>query len=202
MPATISPSCKRPARRWHADFQGSDMQRILVMGSSGSGKSTFAQRLSAITAIPMVSLDALFWKPGWVPSDSAEFDARVTDVAQQPRWIIDGNYTSSGAGELRRSTADAVFWFDLPRRTCMTGILSRIATSYGRVRPEMAPGCPEKIDFEFFRYVWTYRQIQRPKLLEYFKGLRTDQIFVTFTNRTQADQYLGKVAPSGAERVH
>src|SRR5450755_2492300 len=108
MPAMISPSCKRPARRWHADFSGSDMQRILVMGSSGSGKSTFAQRLSAITGIPMVSLDALYWKPGWVASDDAEFDVRVTDAAHQPRWIIDGNYTSSGAGELRRSTADAV----------------------------------------------------------------------------------------------
>ena len=172
------------------------------MGSSGSGKSTFAQALSEITGIPMVSLDALYWKPGWVPSDNAEFDVRVTAAAQQPRWIIDGNYTASGAGELRRSTADAVFWFDLPRRTCMTGILSRIATSYGRVRPEMASGCPERIDFEFFRYVWSYRQIQRPKLLEYLEGLRTDQNFVTFTKRTQADQYLGKVAPPGAERVH
>ena len=172
------------------------------MGSSGSGKSTFAQALSEITGIPMVSLDALYWKPGWVPSDNAEFDVRVTAAAQQPRWIIDGNYTASGAGELRRSTADAVFWFDLPRRTCMTGILSRIATSYGRVRPEMAPGCAERIDFEFFRYVWSYRQIQRPKLLEYLEGLRTDQNFVTFTKRTQADQYLGKVAPPGAERVH
>ncbi len=42
------------------------MQRILVMGSSGSGKSTFARRLSEITNIPAVSLDALFWKPGWI----------------------------------------------------------------------------------------------------------------------------------------
>ena len=49
------------------------MQRILVMGSSGSGKSTFARRLSGITGIPMVSIDALFWKPGWVESDRAEF---------------------------------------------------------------------------------------------------------------------------------
>ena len=178
------------------------MQRILVMGSSGSGKSTFGRRLSAITGIPMVSLDALYWKPGWVDSDHTEFDARVTDAAHQPRWIIDGNYTSIGAGELRRSTADAVFWFDLPRRTCMTGILARIATSYGRVRPEMAPGCPERIDLEFIRYVWAFRRVQRPKLLEYFEGLRPDQVFVTFTERTQADQYLGKLAPSGAERMH
>ncbi len=178
------------------------MQRILVMGSSGSGKSTFAQRLSAITGIPMVSLDGLYWKPGWVDSDHTEIDARVAEAAHQPRRIMDGNYTSIGAGELRRNVADAVFWFDLPRRTCMTGILTRIVTSYGRVRPEMAPGCPERIDLEFIRYVWAYRQVQRPKLLEYFEGLRPDQIFVTFTKRTQTDQYLGKVAPSGAERVH
>ena len=49
------------------------MQRVLVMGSSGSGKSTFARRLSDMTGIPFVSLDALFWKPGWVESDTAEF---------------------------------------------------------------------------------------------------------------------------------
>jgi len=179
------------------------MQRILVMGSSGSGKSTFAQRLSAITRIPTVSLDALYWKPGWMPSDATEFEARVTEAVRLPRWIIDGNYTSSGAGKLRRSVADAVFWFDLPRRTCMTGILARIATSYGRVRPEMAPGCPERIDVEFFRYVWTYRRLQRPKLLQYFEGLRSDQALICFTNRAQADQYLTNVAPAvRAESIH
>ena len=173
------------------------------MGSSGSGKSTFAQRLSAITGIPTVSLDALYWKPGWMPSDNADFGKRVTEVAHQARWIMDGNYTSSGAGELRRSVADAVFWFDLPRRTCMTGILTRIATSYGRVRPEMAPGCPEKFDLEFFRYVWTYRQLQRPKLLQYFQGLRPDQALISFANRAQADHYLKKFAPPvRAESVH
>src|SRR6187399_1842826 len=111
MPATISPSCKRPARRWHADFRVRIMQRILVMGSSGSGKSTFAQRLSAITGIPMVSLDALFWKPGWIESDAAEFRTRVTEATRQPRWIMDGDYISHDAGHVRRGAADTVFRF-------------------------------------------------------------------------------------------
>ena len=175
------------------------MQRILVMGSSGSGKSTFALRLSAITGIPLVSLDALFWKPGWMPSDASEFEQRVTEAAHQPRWIMDGNFISSGAGNLRRDLAAAIVWFDLPRRTCMTGILTRIATSYGRVRPEMAPGCPEKIDPEFFRYVWTYRRLQRPKLLRYFEGLRPEQALICFTDRAQADQYLANVTPAARE---
>jgi adenylate kinase family enzyme len=179
------------------------MQRVLVMGSSGSGKSTFARRLSDITGLPAVSLDAQFWKPGWVASDTAEFDHRLAQAALLPRWIMDGNYISNGAGELRRSLADAVVWFDLPRRICMTGIITRIATGYGQVRPEMAPGCPEKIDFEFFRYVWTYRRQQRPKLLKYFEGLRTDQALICFTSRAQADRYLADITrAASAVSVH
>ena len=169
------------------------MQRILVMGSSGSGKSTFSKRLSAITGIPIVSLDALFWKPGWVESDRAEFRERLTAVARQPRWIMDGNFASHLV-ELRRDACDTVIWFDLPRATCVLGILIRIAKSYGQVRPEMAEGCPEKIDLEFLRYVWTFRQKQRPTLLAYFERLRPDQTLVTFTNRAQAERYLSDLA--------
>ncbi|MGY3527427.1 DNA topology modulation protein [Bradyrhizobium sp. USDA 4452] len=170
------------------------MQRVLVMGSSGSGKSTFARRLSATTGIPTVSIDALYWKPGWIESDKSEFEHSMIAAAREPRWIMDGNYTRYGAGELRRERSDTIIWFDLPRSACMLGIFRRIAGSYGQVRPEMAEGCPEKIDLEFFRYVWTYRQQQRPKLLEYFKGLRADQALVCFTDRVQADHYLESVA--------
>jgi adenylate kinase family enzyme len=170
------------------------MQRVLVMGSSGSGKSTFARRLSEIAGLPFVSLDALYWKPGWIPSDNTEFGQRVAEVARRPQWVMDGNFTSSGAGELRRRCSDTVIWFDLPRRSCMLGIMRRIAGSYGRVRPEMAEGCPERFDFEFFRYVWTYRRQQRPKLLNYFQGLRADQSLVCFTDRAQANDYLTEIA--------
>jgi adenylate kinase family enzyme len=170
------------------------MQRVLVMGSSGSGKSTFARRLSDITGIPTVSIDALYWKPGWVESDKEDFGRRMIEAARQPRWIMDGNYISSGAGELRRQLSDTIIWFDLPRSVCMLGIFKRIAGSYGQVRPEMAEGCPEKIDLAFFRYVWTYRRRQRPKQIAYFQELRPDQALVCFTDRSQADNYLKNLA--------
>jgi adenylate kinase family enzyme len=171
------------------------MRRVLVMGSSGSGKSTFVRQLSDVTGLPVVSLDALYWKPGWVEPDGVEFGRRVSEAAQKSRWIMDGNYISRGAGELRRQVSDTVIWFDLPRSACMLGIIERIVRSYGRVRPEMAEGCPEKIDLEFFRYVWTYRQEQRPKLLKYFEGLRPDQSLICFTDRRQASQFLKDLAP-------
>src|SRR4026207_225260 len=105
------------------------MQRVLVMGSSGAGKSTFARRLSDMTGLPFVSLDAMYWKPGWIASDnaefghpgaegargrasaSAEFGRRVAGVARRPQWVMDGNFTSSGAGELRRQSSDTGIWF-------------------------------------------------------------------------------------------
>ncbi|WP_204264812.1 hypothetical protein, partial [Haemophilus influenzae] len=110
-----------------------------------------------------------------------------------PAWVMDGNYTRHGAGELRRSRADAVIWFDLPRLACLTGVIRRIVVSHGQVRPEMAPGCPERLDLPFLRYVWTYRQQQRPKLLTYFAGLRADQRLVSFTTRSQATDFLAAV---------
>ncbi len=76
----------------------------------------------------------------------------------------------------------------------MLSVLSRIVTTYGTVRPEMAPGCPERLDWEFLRYVWTFRNVQRPKLLAYFTALRAGQRFVTFTSRAQAAGFLARVA--------
>jgi adenylate kinase family enzyme len=178
------------------------MQRVLVMGSSGSGKSTFARRLADLTGLPFVSLDALYWRPGWQPSEPDPFGERVTEAASAARWVMDGNYMSHGAGDLRRNRADTVIWFDLPRYVCMTGILTRIVRSYGQVRPEMAAGCPEQIDLEFIRYVWTYRRQQRPNLLLYFEALRPDQSLICFASRKQAEQYLTGLTSLSTETMH
>ncbi|MBN9006384.1 MAG: DNA topology modulation protein [Rhizobiales bacterium] len=171
------------------------MQRVLVMGSSGSGKSTFARKLSAMTGIPIISLDALFWKPGWSPSVAAEFEQRVTEAMNAPCWIMDGDYLAHVVN-LRRERADTAIWFDLPRVTCMIGVMTRIATSYGRVRAEMAPGCPERIDLEFLRYVWTYRRKRRPRLISFVESFRADQTMIRFVHRAEADRYLHDLAAS------
>jgi ATP-dependent protease HslVU (ClpYQ) ATPase subunit len=63
------------------------MRRALVLGSSGSGKSTFARRLSQITGVPMVSIDAVYWQPGWCASDPESFEASMTQIAGRPSWV-------------------------------------------------------------------------------------------------------------------
>lgn len=166
------------------------MQRVLVMGCPGSGKSTFGRRLADTLGLPFVSIDRIYWQPGWREPNPEDFATRMTHEAAKPSWVMDGDYIGRGAGELRRERATTVIWFDLPRWVCMMTVVRRGALDYGKVRPEMAPGCPEKFDMDFWRYVLTYRKAQRPRLLGYFSALRSDQKLVTFTTRAQADEFL------------
>ena len=115
-------------------------QRILIIGCPGSGKSTLARRLSPQTGLPVVHLDALYWLPGWVERSREDFDALLQDELEKPRWIIDGNYTRTLA--MRLEKCDAVIWLDYGRLNCLTGVLKRILTHIGRVRPDMGAGCP------------------------------------------------------------
>jgi adenylate kinase family enzyme len=172
------------------------MRRVLVMGCSGSGKSTFAQALAANLGLPLVSLDALFWQPGWVEPDKGAFTVRVNEAVAGEAWVIDGNYLSHG-GEERLARADTICWFDLPTATCLWGVLRRTFASYGRVRAEMAPGCPERFDAAFYRYVWTYRRIQRPRMIAWLDGLRAGQRLVTFASRAEARAFLAAVPAAG-----
>ena len=139
-------------------------QRILIIGCPGSGKSTFARRLSAQTGLPIVHLDALYWLPGWVERSREDFDALLQDELEKPCWIIDGNYTRTLA--MRLEKCDAVIWLDYGRLNCLTGVLKRILTHLGRVRPDMGAGCPERFDAEFLRYVWSFKKNNDAKIAD------------------------------------
>jgi len=139
------------------------MQRVLVIGISGAGKSTFARKLAARTGLPLIHLDGEFWKPGWKVTGHAEWRARIAKLAEREAWILDGNYGASL--DLRLPRADTVMWFDYPRRICVWRALRRVATTYGRVRPDLAPGCPERFDHEFLRFIWNFNSNSRPRIV-------------------------------------
>ena len=129
-------------------------RRILVVGSSGAGKSTLARQLGQALGLPVVHLDQLYWTPGWEARSHGEFDALLAEALAGDAWIIDGNYQRTL--ETRLARADCVVWLRFPRVVCEWGVLKRVLSTRGKTRPDMAPGCPERLDWEFLRWVWDF----------------------------------------------
>ena len=135
------------------------MQRVLIIGCGGSGKSTLARQLGEKTGLPVVHLDKLFWHPGWVESAKEEIDEKIQQVLEEPRWIMDGNYNRTLPNRLEY--CDTVIYLDFSRWACLMGVMKRILTTYGKVRPDMGEGCPERFDLEFLKWVWNFNKEKR-----------------------------------------
>lgn len=144
------------------------MRRVLVLGCPGAGKSTLARSLGEALSLPVVHLDKLWWKSGWVNRTEGEFDALLDAVLLGEEWVIDGNYLRTLPRRLER--CDAVVLLDYPRRVCLLRALRRILTWRGRTRPDMAADCPERLDGEFVRWIWEFHRTQRPQVLELLDG--------------------------------
>ena len=132
------------------------------MGPPGSGKSRFARLLGERLNLPVVHLDAHYWQPGWVLPDKEAWRGQVAALADGAEWIMDGNY--SRTLDLRLARAEGVVWLECPTLISLCRVLWRAISGYGRTRPDMQADCPERIDPEFIRYVWTFQRARRPEI--------------------------------------
>lgn len=150
---------------------------MLIIGSPGAGKSTLARELALRTGLPVHNLDRLYWRPGWVEPEKQAWADEVARLISAPRWIIEGNY--GGTLPLRLSRADTVIDVDLPAWLCVARVLRRSVSSWGRVRPDMGAGCPERLDREFARfliYTATFPRRGRKRLGQAMTGFAGRQV--------------------------
>lgn len=138
-------------------------QRVAVLGPCGAGKSYLSGQLGARLGLPVVHLDAEYWQPGWKAPDPGWWATRAAALRAAERWVIDGNYLDSLDARLDRAEVAVVL--DYRRRVHVPRMLWRVARTYGRVRGDMARGCPEQVDLEFFRYTWAFRKAQLPRII-------------------------------------
>ncbi len=163
------------------------MERIMIIGCGGSGKSTLARRLGEKLRLPVVHLDKLFWTPGWVSIPKDEFDRLHREAIDQKKWIIDGNFDRTIPVRLQR--CDTVIYLDFSRFACLMGVVKRVLTTYGKVRPDMGEGCPERFDLDFLKWVWNFNKNNRKRnyrLLNETKGIEV----VILKNRRQVNRFL------------
>jgi adenylate kinase family enzyme len=164
------------------------MKRVLVIGSSGAGKSTFSRRLNEVTSISLIHLDQLHWKPNWTEPSKDEWRKTVEQAVKDEEWIMDGNY--SGTLDVRIEASDTIIFLDLPRVVCIWRILKRVAKYWKKNRPDMAEGCYEQFDLPFLKWVWDYPNRTKPKVEALLKKHRDEKTVFQLKSNTDVKSFF------------
>ena len=164
------------------------MERIIVIGCPGSGKSTFSMALHEVTDIPLYHLDMMFWNADRTTVEKSVFLERLSEVLQKDSWIIDGNYASTMEKRLER--CDTVFFLDYPTEVCLDGIAER----KGKARSDM-PWIETDVDEEFIAFIKNYNTDSRPKVMELLEKYHEKSIII-LKSREEADLFLEKMKQS------
>jgi adenylate kinase family enzyme len=166
------------------------MERVLVIGSGGSGKSTVSAKLGELLNLEVNRLDKFFWSAGWVEPARDEWLKTVTALADRDSWIMDGNY--SGTLELRLQKADTIVFLDLPRVLCLWRIMKRFLLYRNGTRPDMAEGCRESLNLEFVEWVWNYPRRSRPKVVRLLQQHAEGKQIFWLRSRSDVKRFLSQ----------
>ncbi|MBT4792483.1 MAG: hypothetical protein HON90_13005 [Halobacteriovoraceae bacterium] len=152
------------------------MKRILITGSSGAGKTTLARRLAQKYDLPLINLDQHFWQPNWEKPDMEAWHSEVSELVKGDKWVIEGNYASTF--DVRFPRATTLIHFDLPRVLCLYRCIKQRIKTGRKARSDMAEGCIERFEWNFYKYVWSYPAKHSPKVFEDAKKLFSGELVV------------------------
>lgn len=165
------------------------MQKAIVIGCPGAGKSTFARSLRDATGLPLFYLDMLWHRPDRTTLGREAFDAALLRLVERDGWIIDGNYLRTL--EIRLAACDTVFLLDYPVEICLSGAAGRI----GKPREDM-PWIEQAFDEEFKRWIEDFPREQLPQIHRMLARCRASKEVVVFHSRQEAQRYIqGFCAP-------
>ena len=159
------------------------MEKIIIIGCPGSGKSTFARKLKSIIDLPLYHLDMIFWNGDRTTIPKEIFNNRLRKIMSTSEWIIDGNYSSTM--EMRLKECDTVFFLDYPTEVCLDGIESR----KGQVRSDIPWAESDNTDEEFISFISSYNTESRPEVISLLEKYSSKNIIV-FHSRAESEEYL------------
>ena len=162
------------------------MNKIIVIGCPGSGKTTFSEKLRDRINLPLFHLDAIWHRADRTHISRDEFDARLSQILSLDSWIIDGNY--SRTLERRISACDTVFLFDLASEVCIDGATERL----GKKRCDM-PWVDTELDPDLRREIEEFGEKNLPAIYELFEKYKYGRMIVVFKSRAEADEFILKL---------
>ena len=154
------------------------MKRVAVIGCGGSGKTMLSRRLGDLLGLPVVHIDAHYWRDvegRRVELTPAKWVEHHRGLLAGERWIIDG--MKLGVLPDRLAAADTVIYLDLSMHACFSGVLRRRVRFRGQLRPDL--GVYDRINWEFVRWIWSFRRRQRPLILQHLRDFDGEVIVVT-----------------------
>jgi adenylate kinase family enzyme len=170
--------------------------KILVVGYSSSGKSTFAKRLSTVYQLPVLHIDTISFGPNWVEKESDVVEKEIRDFMKKDEWIIDGQYRNLATE--RFDIADQIFIFDFNRFKCLYGAIVRRIKYHKQSRDSIADGCTERLNFSFIMWIlFSGRRKDSKNLIKSYKKDYKDKVIV-FKNRKQTKKYLRSIGYTGS----
>jgi hypothetical protein len=153
------------------------MQRVVVLGRGGAGKSTVARRLSELVGLPVIELDKHFWQPGLAPLSREKWVEVQRKLASRSRWIMDGDLGPYDALPVLLSKADTVLLLDFPLWLCLWRALRR-----------------DRENWDFWWWLITWGCLERPKIRDMLAEHSNAQVHILHSQK-ELDQFLSKLAP-------
>ena len=158
------------------------MNKVIIIGCPGSGKSTFSKELQTKTGMPLFHLDMLFWNADKTHVTREVFDQRLAVILKQDSWIIDGNYGRTL--ETRLKECDTVFLLDFPVDICLSGVNARI----GKPRDDM-PWVEQEFDKEFKKWIIDFPNNELPYIYTLLEKYKHKHLII-FKSHEQINEYL------------
>jgi len=178
------------------------MNRILVIGCPGSGKSVLSYKVASVTGLPLIHLDSLYHDDRW-PDDAKlkteQWKMLVQSLVEGKQWIIDGNY--KGTYDLRMRAADTIIFLDYPRWLTLHRMLKRRIEYHKKQRPDMPATWREKISWDFLLFIWSYRSRERPRVLSLLTQYSSGRTIVIARSPLEVERWLSGIPPSGLRAV-
>ncbi len=169
------------------------MQRIVILGSSGTGKTTLAKMLGKKLRLPYLHLDTVYWDKNWTSIGKEAFTRKVRDfIKSHPKFVIDGNYANNETFMERLMIADTIILLEYSRQDSLQGIIAREAEYKHRYRSDMAEGCIEEIDQAFLHYVYGFAA-KRRKMQAVMQSMRGKKHILRFKDRSSLMTWFARL---------